>query len=249
MVDLLESLMCEPLFNELRTKQQLGYTVDCSARNTHGLLGFMIRSSDTITDFPSSTSFSSTPRLTYVSGLTYRVQSSSKNPQYLAGAVEDFVVNFFVPYLQDMPHARFLEHRASLQASKMHKDLCLADETNRIWEEIWEGRYAFDAKIEEAQALSEITKEDILQVVKFFLISSGGGYRHLSTRIFVVSERESLNGTEKASGPLSGLITMRSRLHNQPTYWADLSGRSKSKMIELSIVPHDSCAHRGSNMY
>ena len=31
---LLEHLMYEPLFDTLRTKQQLGYTVQCSARNT-----------------------------------------------------------------------------------------------------------------------------------------------------------------------------------------------------------------------
>lgn len=138
-----------------------------------------------------------------------------------------------------MPQARFLEHKTSLQATKMHKDLCLADETNRIWGEVWEGRYAFDAKIEEAQALNEITKEDIVQLVKFFLTSSGGGYRHLSTRIFVTSEWERLSGAVKPSDLQNGLMTMRSRLHNQPTYWVDLSGRSESKKIELNTVPLD----------
>ena len=33
----------EPLFDTLRTKQQLGYTVGCSSRATHGQLGFVIR--------------------------------------------------------------------------------------------------------------------------------------------------------------------------------------------------------------
>ena len=33
-LNLLEHFMFEPLFNELRTKQQLGYTASCSARNT-----------------------------------------------------------------------------------------------------------------------------------------------------------------------------------------------------------------------
>ena len=41
-LSLLEHLMWEPLFNQLRTKQQLGYSVGCSARNTAGVLGFMI---------------------------------------------------------------------------------------------------------------------------------------------------------------------------------------------------------------
>lgn len=66
MVDLLESLMCEPLFNELRTKQQLGYTVDCSARNTHGLLGFMIRSCSKVASLITLTFLISMPRLTFL---------------------------------------------------------------------------------------------------------------------------------------------------------------------------------------
>lgn len=33
----------EPLFDSLRTKQQLGYTVGCSSRGTYGQLGFVIR--------------------------------------------------------------------------------------------------------------------------------------------------------------------------------------------------------------
>lgn len=32
----------EPLFNRLRTKETLGYTVDCSTRCTNGLMGFCI---------------------------------------------------------------------------------------------------------------------------------------------------------------------------------------------------------------
>ena len=32
--------MAEPVFGTLRTKEQLGYSVHCSTRLTHGVLGF-----------------------------------------------------------------------------------------------------------------------------------------------------------------------------------------------------------------
>ncbi len=37
---LLQTLLSEPLFDELRTKQQLGYTVSCSPHSTDGVVGF-----------------------------------------------------------------------------------------------------------------------------------------------------------------------------------------------------------------
>ena len=35
-----EQVMAEPVFGTLRTKEQLGYSVHCSTRLTHGVLGF-----------------------------------------------------------------------------------------------------------------------------------------------------------------------------------------------------------------
>lgn len=38
-IDLLEHILQEPLFNTLRTKKQLGYSVGCASRFTHGVHG------------------------------------------------------------------------------------------------------------------------------------------------------------------------------------------------------------------
>ncbi|KVH94149.1 Metalloenzyme, LuxS/M16 peptidase-like protein [Cynara cardunculus var. scolymus] len=43
LVDLLDEIIEEPLFNQLRTKEQLGYVVDCSPRVTYRILGFCFR--------------------------------------------------------------------------------------------------------------------------------------------------------------------------------------------------------------
>jgi secreted Zn-dependent insulinase-like peptidase len=39
LADLCEQVMYEPCFDELRTKQQLGYTVFCGMRLTQGVIG------------------------------------------------------------------------------------------------------------------------------------------------------------------------------------------------------------------
>lgn len=39
-LDLFEQLLSEPFYDTLRTKEQLGYSVHCSPRLTHGILGF-----------------------------------------------------------------------------------------------------------------------------------------------------------------------------------------------------------------
>lgn len=42
-IDLFEQMIQEPCFNQLRTKEQLGYRVDCGVRVTFKILGFCFR--------------------------------------------------------------------------------------------------------------------------------------------------------------------------------------------------------------
>ncbi|KAL0389128.1 UNVERIFIED_CONTAM: Nardilysin-like [Sesamum calycinum] len=62
LTDLFDEIVEEPLFNQLRTKEQLGYVVDCSPRVTYRILGFC-----------------------------FRVQSSEYNPVYLQERIENFI--------------------------------------------------------------------------------------------------------------------------------------------------------------
>jgi Peptidase M16 inactive domain len=39
LLELLEQCLTEPFFDQLRTKQQLGYSVSCAVRQTYGMLG------------------------------------------------------------------------------------------------------------------------------------------------------------------------------------------------------------------
>jgi hypothetical protein len=42
LADLVEQVLSEPLYDTLRTKQQLGYTVSSGTRLTHGVTGFCV---------------------------------------------------------------------------------------------------------------------------------------------------------------------------------------------------------------
>ncbi|CAI5513289.1 unnamed protein product [Closterium sp. Naga37s-1] len=131
LVDLLEQVMSEPLFDTLRTKEQLGYRVDCGTRLTHGVFGFCIR-----------------------------VQSADYGPEYLQQRVDSFL-NTFRDNLSALPEADFRAHRAALQVLKMRKDHTLGDETHRYWEQIWEGSSLFNSRQLEAVALCNITLAEL----------------------------------------------------------------------------------------
>ncbi|CAI5991840.1 unnamed protein product, partial [Closterium sp. NIES-64] len=124
-------VMSEPLFDTLRTKEQLGYRVDCGTRLTHGVFGFCIR-----------------------------VQSADYGPGFLQQRVDSFL-NAFRDNLSALPEADFRAHRAALQVLKMRKDHTLGDETHRYWEQIWEGSSLFNSRQLEAVALCNITLAEL----------------------------------------------------------------------------------------
>ncbi|CAI5526406.1 unnamed protein product [Closterium sp. Naga37s-1] len=236
LVDLMEQVMSEPLFDTLRSKEQLGYRVDCATRLTQGLLPL---THPTIASVPHPSSLSCAPlsllspvaqvmseplfdtlrtkeqlgyrvdcgtRLTHgVFGFCIRVQSADYGPEYLQQRVDLFLKTFrdnlsalpeadfrahraalqgaqgsaagaedapshshlllLFPSLtlsfslsqSALPETDFRAHRAALQVLKMRKDHTLGDETHRYWEQIWEGSSLFNSRQLEAVALYNIT--------------------------------------------------------------------------------------------
>ncbi|OQR83495.1 nardilysin [Achlya hypogyna] len=114
LADLLEQMMQEPLFDTLRTKQQLGYEVSCTVRVTHGVLGFGLK-----------------------------VVSASTPTAAIDTAIAAFVADFATT-LATMDDAVFDDHvRAQIQA-KEEPDVHLYAATSRHWTEIQSKRLAFD---------------------------------------------------------------------------------------------------------
>jgi len=136
LADMLHQVMNEPCFDMLRTKQQLGYIVDCGTRNTCS-----------------------------VSGFCFVVKTPKVSPAVAEARVEAFVRHFHT-ILGEMSTAAFEEHRTALIAEKLEKDDALSDEAWRHWMEISDARHCFDRAQREARQIKGITLPQLAEWYK-----------------------------------------------------------------------------------
>ncbi|RHY93303.1 hypothetical protein DYB35_000165, partial [Aphanomyces astaci] len=133
LTDLLQQIMEEPLFDSLRTKKQLGYEVSCTARETHGILGF---------------------------GLA--VVSSSASAAAIAVEMDAFLAEFRHT-LANITADQFSQHVQSQVQLKREPDVTMMVATERFWTEISNQRLAFDLNRDVANWLesNRCTKETL----------------------------------------------------------------------------------------
>ncbi|XP_071715471.1 nardilysin-like [Rutidosis leptorrhynchoides] len=154
LIDLLDEIVEEPLYNQLRTKEQLGYVVDCS------------------------------PRVTYrISGFCFRVQSSEYSPVYLQGRIDNFI-NEMEGLLSKLDDESFQSFKNGLIAKLLEKDPSLAYETNRYWGQITDQRYMFDLSAKEAEAVKSLQKIDMSNWYNTYLKRSSPKCRRLAVRVW-----------------------------------------------------------------
>ncbi|KAB5530220.1 hypothetical protein DKX38_020301 [Salix brachista] len=154
LADLFDEIVEEPLFNQLRTKEQLGYVVECS------------------------------PRVTYrINGFCFIVQSSKYNPVYLLGRIENFI-NGLEELLEGLDDASFENYKSGLMAKLLEKDPSLQYETNRLWNQITDKRYMFDTSLKEAEKLKSIHKSDVINWFRTYLQQSSPKCRRLTIRLW-----------------------------------------------------------------
>ncbi|KAL7498190.1 hypothetical protein ACHAWT_006084 [Skeletonema menzelii] len=132
LVDLLEHVLDEPFYNELRTKEQFGYEVSVGARWTFGVLG-----------------------------MSFKVTTSCKTADEASARVDRFLGEFRTQ-LESMSDESFMEHLVSLAKEKLEMFDSMADECGSHWSEICEGRYLFEGHRQEVQCLKTVTKESLL---------------------------------------------------------------------------------------
>ncbi|KAL7152177.1 hypothetical protein ABFS83_04G079600 [Erythranthe nasuta] len=154
LTDLFDEIVEEPLFNQLRTKEQLGYVVDCSPRVTYRIIGFC-----------------------------FRVQSSEYNPVYLQGRIDNFI-NGLEEMLNGLDHESFENYKNGLLGKLLEKDPSLSYETNRFWGQIVDKRYMFDMSEKEAEELKDIKKEDIIEWYRTYLRQPSPKCRRLAIRVW-----------------------------------------------------------------
>ena len=129
-LSLLEHIMFEPLFDSLRTKQQLGYSVGCSARCTAGTLGFVV----------------------------YLVSATHAAAQ-LEAAARAFLAEW-VPTLASMAPAACARNVAAAAANKLIDDHNLGDEASRYFSEIKAQQYMWGRAEAEAAAMRKLDQAE-----------------------------------------------------------------------------------------
>nr|GLL33514.1 nardilysin-like isoform X1 [Ipomoea trifida] len=154
LVDLFDEIVEEPLFDRLRTKEQLGYVVDCSPRVTYRILGFC-----------------------------FRVQSSEYDPIYLQGRIDNFI-NDAKEILDNLDDDSFESFKSGLMAKLLEKDPSLSYETNRLWGQIVDKRYMFDLSEKEAEELKSIRKSDLIEWYRTYLKQPFPKCRRLAVRVW-----------------------------------------------------------------
>nr|CAD7204658.1 unnamed protein product [Timema douglasi] len=128
-----DMLMEEPLFNNLRTKEQLGYSVSCELRDTFGILGFTI---------------------------SVNSQANKHSAGYIDERIEEFLKTFS-KFVETLPSEDLKEVRNSLIKLKESTDLYLREEVTRNWHEIINQEYVFDRRTKEVKFLQEITLKEL----------------------------------------------------------------------------------------
>lgn len=128
------SVVKEPAFDYLRTKEQLGYIVITLSDDHRGVLG-----------------------------LSILVQSSVKNTYELQQYVHKFVSELLKKQLEDLDEKTFQEYKDSLENTKRQKDKNLGSEASRFWGEILKHSYEFERKEKEIEVIPKITLQEFKQ--------------------------------------------------------------------------------------
>jgi len=133
LIEILSAILAERFYEDLRTKQQLGYIVSSGIRG----LG----------------------KTRYIGFL---VQSSVASSAALTAACIKFLDNAKGNFLDKLSGGDFAVYVKSLIERKAEPDKQLATEVTRNWSEIGSGRFEFDRPQREIAALVDLTKEDLL---------------------------------------------------------------------------------------
>jgi nardilysin len=127
---LLSSIMEEPCFDILRTKEGLGYYVSCTDYDTFGISGFGVSVSSSGDDYDCS---------------------------FIDERIENFLTRM-VEILSKMKDNTFEDHKTSVIKLKKTPDLQLNEEVSRNWTEIVSFSYCFDRLAKEIKCLERVCR-------------------------------------------------------------------------------------------
>lgn len=166
MIDLITHLMDEPLFDQVRTKDQFGYSVSCDARWTYGVVG-----------------------------IYFHVVSSTKSASEITDRIEQFLSDYRKE-LVEMKSETFMEHLVGLAKKKLDMFHSLSDECGSFWGEITDGRFEWQAWRHETIILRSITKEQTIKAYDDWLTPGNVLRRRLIVQVLGGEGRPKVNDSE-----------------------------------------------------
>jgi nardilysin len=124
-------MMEEPVFDTLRTQEQLGYSVSITLRNTHGVLGISV---------------------------TVNTQATKFTADHVDRRIEAFFETFLQDSLTE---EKVAEAVAALVKLKLRADVTLEEEVSRNWNELTSREFLFCRAEREVAALQAVTAETV----------------------------------------------------------------------------------------
>uniref|UniRef100_A0A7S4JKR1 Insulin-degrading enzyme n=2 Tax=Odontella aurita TaxID=265563 RepID=A0A7S4JKR1_9STRA len=175
LIEVLDAILHEPFYEDLRTNQQLGYIVSSGVK-----------------------AVAKTRNINFV------VQSSVAPAEKLTNAVLKFLSGVRKTYLEPLNQGDTTVYVKSLLDKKTEPDKKLVVEVTRNWAEISSGRLQFDRTQKEAAALLDISKEDILEFWDLIYGGSPNGRRILVSEVVPRSGPASSKSPATSTGYAEG---------------------------------------------
>lgn len=155
---MLEHLIKEPCFHQLRTTEQLGYLI-----------------------------FSGVHRIENVEFFRFIIQSDKYGPEHLDARIEDFILRFST-HLTELSRESFDKFITAIQAQLLEKPKTLWEESMRYWKEINRQSYQFNFRQELSDVVATLTPEKMLEAFRERLHAESSARRKLSVQFFGSSQ-------------------------------------------------------------
>ncbi|CAK9439966.1 uncharacterized protein LODBEIA_P40660 [Lodderomyces beijingensis] len=139
LIDLLAVTIREPCFDQLRTKEQLGYVVFSGLKKGRTSLGFRI------------------------------LVQSERPSAYLEYRIDEFLLKFGKFVNSELTEEDFAKFKNALKDLKLQRIKHLSEETNRLWNSITDGYYDFDSRSKHVSILQSVTKAEFIKFYNEYL--------------------------------------------------------------------------------
>lgn len=135
LLDLLDKVITDPFYDNLRTKEQLGYAVGSAKINTYGVLGMIF---------------------------VLLSQENKHTADLVNVRIEKFVTQDLKKIIEEMSSEQFHTIKESTIKMNYVDDVALSTEVNRNWSQIISEEYMFNYRSMKAKTLATITKDELL---------------------------------------------------------------------------------------